>query len=64
MIGINNKDIKEKDINILRQKFRENNLGEIFFLLNANDKYIDEDKHNINNTLNKKYLMAYIFQLN
>ena len=26
IIGINNKDIDEKDINILRQKFRENNL--------------------------------------
>ena len=48
IIGINNKNIEEKDINILRQKFRENNLGEIFILLNVNDAYIKD-----NNSLKK-----------
>ena len=48
IIGINNKNIEEKDINILRQKFRENNLGEIFILLNVNDAYIKD-----NNALKK-----------
>ena len=52
IIGINNKDIDEKDINILRQKFRENNLGEIFILLNVNDTYVN-DNNNISYALNK-----------
>ena len=42
VIGINRDDIDDNDINILRQKFRENNLGEIFILSGANDKNIKE----------------------
>ena len=52
IIGINNKDIEEKDINILRQKFRENHIGEIFILLNVNDTYVN-DNNNISYKLNK-----------
>ena len=51
IIGINNKDIEKKDINILRQKFRENYIGEIFILLNVNDTYINND-YNISYRLN------------
>ena len=40
IIGINNTDINKTDLYTLRQNFRDNNLGEIFILLNANDSYI------------------------
>ena len=40
IIGINNTEIKKKDLITLRQNFRAYNLGEIFILLNANDSYI------------------------
>ena len=53
IIGINNKDIEGKEINILRQKFRENFLGEIFILLNVNDTYVNENNNNNNYKLNK-----------
>ena len=42
IIGINHEDIDVNDINNLRQKFRQNNLGEIFILSRANDKNIKE----------------------
>ena len=42
VIGINRDDIDDNNINILRQKFMENNLGEIFILSGANDKNIKE----------------------
>ena len=37
VIGINNLDVKENDINILRQKFRESGLGKIFILSKSNE---------------------------
>ena len=37
VIGINNFDVNENDINILRQKFRESGLGEIFILSKSNE---------------------------
>ena len=37
IIGINNLDVNENDINILRQKFRESGLGEIFILSKSNE---------------------------
>ena len=37
MIGINDFDINEKDINALRQKFKENGLGDIFILSSMNN---------------------------
>ena len=40
IIGINRGDFNEISINNLRQKFRENNLSEIFILSKSNDKNI------------------------
>ena len=56
IIGINRDDFGEVDFKNLRMKFREQNLGDIFILSNANDKNINEliDK-NIYNCLYYSY---------
>ena len=44
IIGINNDDINKNDIELLRLKFKENNLNDIFILSSANDINIKEKK--------------------
>ena len=60
IIAIDDENIKEKDLNILRQNFRENNFGEIFILLKSNDEYIIN--HNI--SLKKSDGIFYSPQIN
>jgi hypothetical protein len=41
VLGISNHNINESDINILRHLFKENELGELFILSNANQESLD-----------------------
>ena len=63
IIGINNKDIEENDIDMLRDKFRENNIGEIFILLNVNDDNLIRNTSLIKNSLDGIYYSTRIDSL-
>ena len=53
VIGVNYDDIDENNINILRQRFKENGLGDIFILSNINDNSINSTLNN--NTIDGQY---------
>ena len=57
VIGINYNDIKEKEINALKQMFKESQMEDIFILSNINDD-------NINNIINKKIFDGFYYSTN
>jgi hypothetical protein len=57
VIGINYNDIKEKEINALKQMFKGSQMEDIFILSNINDD-------NINNIINKKIFDGFYYSTN